>query len=116
MRTKAVDSLCSCRRPARLTTWLTLLLAVFVTLILAPVASATSEASLVMPDLNSVKFMGIGGATLLMGGLVICALGLVFGAVIYSQLKNMPVHQSMREISELIRTHGPSLAGTTSCG
>jgi len=106
MRTKAVDSLCSVRQPSRvagrLTAWLTPLLAVLATLVLAPVASATSEASLVMLDLNSVTFMGVGGATLLMGGLVICALGLVFGAVIYSQLKNMPVHQSMREISELI--------------
>ena len=42
------------------------------------------------------------GRTLLMVGLVVCVLGLVFGLVIYSQLKNMPVHQSMREISELI--------------
>ena len=37
-----------------------------------------------------------------MGGLVVCALGLLFGLVIYTQLKNMPVHKSMREISELI--------------
>ena len=35
-------------------------------------------------------------------GLVVCVLGLVFGLVIYGQLKNLPVHQSMREISELI--------------
>jgi len=106
MRTNAVDVMPpNCPTPrfaGRLTAWLTPLVVVLATLILAPVASATSEASLVMPDLNSVDFMGIGGATLLMGGLVICALGLVFGAVIYSQLKNMPVHQSMRDISELI--------------
>src|SRR5262249_52435649 len=38
----------------------------------------------------------------LMGGLVVCVLGLVFGLVIYSQLKNLPVHDAMREISELI--------------
>ena len=37
-----------------------------------------------------------------MFGLVVCVLGLVFGLVIYNQLKNMPVHESMREISELI--------------
>jgi K(+)-stimulated pyrophosphate-energized sodium pump len=62
-----------------------------------------SEADLRIPKLNSVKFFGgIGGETLLMGGLVVCALGLVFGLVIYKQLKNMPVHQSMLEVSELI--------------
>jgi hypothetical protein len=35
-------------------------------------------------------------------GLVVCLLGLVFGLVIYKQLKNLPVHPSMLEISELI--------------
>src|SRR5579862_9233400 len=34
--------------------------------------------------------------------MVICALGMGFGLLIYSQLKNMPVHKSMLEISELI--------------
>ena len=42
------------------------------------------------------------GRTLLQLGLIVCVLGLVFGLVIYSQLKNLPVHKSMREISELI--------------
>src|SRR5258707_10233657 len=37
-----------------------------------------------------------------MGGLGVCALGLLFGLIIYGQLKRMPVHQSMREVSELI--------------
>jgi len=60
------------------------------------------EASLVLPDLSSVSFQGIDGHTLLLGGLAICALGGLFGLVINTQLKNMPVHQSMREISELI--------------
>jgi len=60
------------------------------------------EANLVLPDLNSVHFMGIGGHTLLLSGLVISALGLLFGLMIYSQLKNMPVHKSMLDISELI--------------
>ncbi len=63
---------------------------------------AGGEANLVLPDLGSVTFLGIDGHTLLMVGLIVCALGLVFGLVIYSQLKNMPVHGSMLEISELI--------------
>jgi len=49
-----------------------------------------------------VTFGAISGRALLMLGLVVCALGLVFGIVIYSQLKNLPVHASMLEIAELI--------------
>jgi K(+)-stimulated pyrophosphate-energized sodium pump len=60
------------------------------------------EASLVLPDLGAVDFQGINGRTLLMAGLGVCVLGLAFGMVIFNQLKNLPVHRSMREISELI--------------
>ena len=60
------------------------------------------EASLVLPDLSTQTFMGINGHTLLLGGLVISALGLIFGFAIYAQLKGMPVHKSMLDISELI--------------
>jgi K(+)-stimulated pyrophosphate-energized sodium pump len=60
------------------------------------------EASLVLPDLGSVSFMGIPGDTLLMVGLLVSALGLIFGLVIQSQLRKLPVHPSMLEISELI--------------
>ncbi|HEY0527714.1 MAG TPA: sodium/proton-translocating pyrophosphatase, partial [Gemmatimonadaceae bacterium] len=64
---------------------------------------AGGEANLRIPDLSQVSFLGgIHGRSLLMGGLVICALGLLFGMVIYGQLKRMEVHESMREISELI--------------
>lgn len=64
--------------------------------------AAGGEANLVIPDLSSVSFMGIQGKTLLYWGLVVCALGLLFGLAIYTQLKNMPVHSSMKNISELI--------------
>ncbi len=62
------------------------------------------EANFKLPDLNSVKFLGdsIGGKDLLYGGLVVCMLGLGFGLVIYAQLKALPVHKSMLEVSELI--------------
>ncbi|HKG22046.1 MAG TPA: sodium-translocating pyrophosphatase [Blastocatellia bacterium] len=60
------------------------------------------EANLRLPDLSQVKFMGIDGHTLLLLGLVICFLGLLFGLLIYQNLKKLPVHGSMREISELI--------------
>src|SRR5262245_54741329 len=70
-----------------------------------PALAATghkSEIELVVPDLSLVRFLGIDGHTLLLVSLAICVLGLVFGLVIYGQLKNLPVHRSMREISELI--------------
>ena len=60
------------------------------------------EASLVLPDLSTVDFHGVNGRTLLMSGLVVCALGLLFGLTVVTELKNMPVHESMREVSELI--------------
>ncbi|MDX6576214.1 MAG: K(+)-stimulated pyrophosphate-energized sodium pump [Blastocatellia bacterium] len=60
------------------------------------------EAALKLPDLSSVSFLGVDGHTLLLVGLVFCFLGLMFGLAIYIQLKNLPVHRSMREISELI--------------
>ncbi len=61
------------------------------------------EVNLVVPDLSQAQFLGgIGGRSLLMSGLIVCALGLLFGLVIYSQLKRMRVHEAMREVSELI--------------
>jgi K(+)-stimulated pyrophosphate-energized sodium pump len=61
------------------------------------------EASLVVPDLSTVTFLGsINGANLLASGLVVCALGLVFGLYTYTKLRDLPVHHSMREVSELI--------------
>jgi K(+)-stimulated pyrophosphate-energized sodium pump len=60
------------------------------------------EASLVLPDLSQATFLGISGRILLFLGLVVCAAGMGFGIVIYRQLKELPVHDSMQEISELI--------------
>ncbi|MGC2766466.1 MAG: sodium-translocating pyrophosphatase [Candidatus Acidiferrum sp.] len=63
---------------------------------------AGGEANLRLPDLSSVSFLGIDGHKLLLYGIGICILGLLFGMIIFNRLKNMPVHRSMREISELI--------------
>jgi K(+)-stimulated pyrophosphate-energized sodium pump len=68
-----------------------------------PARHAGGEANLVLPDLSQVTFLGgIDGHTLLLAGLLVSGLGLLFGLTIYRQLKHLPVHQSMREISELI--------------
>ena len=64
--------------------------------------TAGGEASLKLPDLSTVTFLGIDGHKLLLFGIVFCLFGLGFGLWIYTRLKNLPVHQSMRDISELI--------------
>jgi K(+)-stimulated pyrophosphate-energized sodium pump len=68
----------------------------------APSHHGGGEASLIVPDLGQAELMGVNGRSMLMVGLGVCVLGLVFGLVIYEQLKGLPVHESMREISELI--------------
>ncbi|HWF10301.1 MAG TPA: sodium-translocating pyrophosphatase [Bryobacteraceae bacterium] len=60
------------------------------------------EAHLILPDLSQAQFLGVNGRTILMVGLIVCALGLLFGLVTYQHIRDLPVHQSMREVSELI--------------
>ena len=71
-------------------------------LLLLATAANASEAELVIPDLARESFLGVSGHTLLLYGLVICVLGIAFSLVQFSQIKNLPVHKSMLEISELI--------------
>ncbi|MCW5968493.1 MAG: sodium-translocating pyrophosphatase [Blastocatellales bacterium] len=82
------------------------LAAINATVILAQPEGAShrpgGEANLKLPDLRQVTFLGLDGHTLLLIGIIICVLGLGFGLAIYRQLQQMPVHRSMREISELI--------------
>ena len=67
-----------------------------------PAHEVGGEASLKLPDLSQVLFLGIDGHRLLMIGILFCIFGLGFGLVIYTRLKKMPVHRAMLEISELI--------------
>ena len=97
----------SCRRAACLILPL-LVAAVMLMSVPSPAfaqASSTvgGEAQLVIPDLSQATFLGgTNGRSLLMWGLAVCALGLLFGLVTYTQLRNLSVHRSMLEISELI--------------
>jgi len=63
---------------------------------------AAGEASLKLPDLSQVNFLGMDGHRLLTIGILFCIFGLMFGMTIYNRLKNLPVHRSMREVSDLI--------------
>lgn len=59
------------------------------------------EANLKLPPLNE-QVGNVSGTTLLWIGLVICLFGLGFGLVSYSKLRKLPVHEAMKEVSELI--------------
>ena len=92
--------------------WFALMLPVLalVTLTLASAALAQTagshpsggEANLRIPDLSQVRVGDMNSRALLGWGLGVCVLGLVFGLVIFAQLRRLPVHEAMREISELI--------------
>jgi len=72
-------------------------------LMFASVPVFASEASLKIPDLTTVSFLGgISGHSLLLIGIFICILGMLFGLVQSRQISRLPVHKSMKDISELI--------------
>jgi K(+)-stimulated pyrophosphate-energized sodium pump len=60
------------------------------------------EVNIQLPDLNQGNFLGFTGYEILLSGLVVCVLGLLFGAFTYSNVKKLPVHRSMADISDLI--------------
>jgi K(+)-stimulated pyrophosphate-energized sodium pump len=99
------------RMAALMTTGLALLLMLAVSAQAQPEAAAPQEAgehrpggevNLVLPDLEQVDVGGYNGRTLLLGGVLVSIGGLLFGLMILRQLKNLPVHRSMAEISDLI--------------
>ena len=67
-----------------------------------PSHELSGEAGLKLPDLSSVSFLGMNGHSLLLIGILFCIFGLLFALVQYMQLKSLPVHRAMREMSELI--------------
>jgi K(+)-stimulated pyrophosphate-energized sodium pump len=75
-------------------------------LFMLPAAVMANEAELKLPNLNDSSIAtflgGMTGHNLLMWGIGVCVLGLLFGLFIYRRVKNMPVHKSMLEMSELI--------------
>src|SRR5688500_19188719 len=70
--------------------------------LLAPAVGHADETSLVLPRLDVPVALGMDGKSLLMSGMVVCALGMMFGLMIYSSLRKLPVHKAMLEVSELI--------------
>ena len=71
--------------------------------LMVPMAFA-GEADIVLPDLSKVSFMGgaLSGMMILNLGLVVCAIGMVFGWLQYTQTKALPAHQAMLDVSQTI--------------
>ncbi|MFT3969198.1 MAG: sodium-translocating pyrophosphatase [Micropruina sp.] len=68
-----------------------------------PPPAGGGEANLSLPDLDQATFLGqISGKQLLGIGLLIALAGLAFGIVRFVQVRRLPVHTAMREVSELI--------------
>ncbi|HEY4299877.1 MAG TPA: sodium-translocating pyrophosphatase [Candidatus Didemnitutus sp.] len=63
-----------------------------------------SEADLKIPDVKSATFFGgaLTGNAILMTGLVVCLLGVVYGWIQYIQTRNLPVHSTMGNVSQII--------------
>jgi K(+)-stimulated pyrophosphate-energized sodium pump len=63
-----------------------------------------SEADIRIPDLKAITFFdgALSGTAILMIGLVVCALGVIYGWVQYIQTRNLPVHSSMAAVSQVI--------------
>ncbi len=75
---------------------------IFLTFFMSPFAFA-SEADLKLPQLNvDFPMLGLNGQQILVGGIVVAILGILFGLMEYFKIKNLPVHKSMRDMSELI--------------
>ena len=71
-------------------------------LVLSAAPMFASEADLKLPSFDAISIGGLGARTILGIGIIVSLLGAAFGLIINNQLKNLPVHESMREISELI--------------
>ncbi len=71
---------------------------------LTPSVLRASEADIRIPDLRTITFFGgaLSGTAILMIGLVVCALGTIYGWMQYVQTRNLPVHSSMAAVSQII--------------
>ncbi len=66
---------------------------------LGAVPALAGEADIKIPDLEQVMFGGVKGLHLMYAGIVVCFIGLIFGLIQYTQIKNLPAHQCMIDVS-----------------
>jgi K(+)-stimulated pyrophosphate-energized sodium pump len=70
-----------------------------------PLTALASELDLAIPVLDTTYNMfgsPVGGVTLLYAGLGICVLGMMFGLMMFNQVKAMPAHKAMLDVSNII--------------
>ena len=62
------------------------------------------ESKIVLPDFELGHFLFglVDGHSILLVGMLVSLVGFVFGIRMYSEIRDLPVHRSMKEISELI--------------
>jgi K(+)-stimulated pyrophosphate-energized sodium pump len=84
---------------------LSALLAAWFCAIALPGMALASELDIPIPPIDTVYTLfgaQISGITLLMLGLGVCILGGVFGLVMFNQIKALPAHRSMLDVSNII--------------
>ena len=70
-----------------------------------PTGALASELDLKIPAIDttySLMGMTVSGHSLMLAGLVVCILGMLFGLMMFNQVKNMPAHQRMLDVSNII--------------
>jgi len=70
-----------------------------------PLSAMASELDLQIPALDTTYSLfgtPIGGQTLLIYGIGVCVLGMIFGLTMFNQVKGMPAHKSMLDVSNII--------------
>jgi K(+)-stimulated pyrophosphate-energized sodium pump len=80
-------------------------LAALTALFAAPVAAFASELDLKIPVLDTSYMLfgtSVSGVTLLITGLGVCVLGMLFGVAMFNQVKALPAHKSMLDVSAII--------------
>ncbi|HKQ58945.1 MAG TPA: sodium-translocating pyrophosphatase [Candidatus Eisenbacteria bacterium] len=82
-----------------------LALAGVVAALAAPALAFASELDLEIPALDTTYSLfgsQVSGVTLLLLGLGVCVLGMLFGLAMFNQVKGMPAHKSMLDVSSII--------------
>ena len=70
----------------------------------SPALLQAGEADIKIPDLNKVSFLGgsLTGSEVLWIGLIVCLLGIAYGWWQYVRTRDLPVHKSMSDVSQII--------------
>ena len=100
MRTWLASSVC--KGPAKFVIATLAMFLLHASAAFAQPSEAGGEASLKVPDLSTVNFLGMNGHSILVIGIFFCFLGLLFGLGIYMQLKKLPVHRANRSAEDAI--------------